>query len=120
MALRVSANLARRLDAVDRVTRRSDLDQRYQLATVLGRQILTKQEMCELTVWQRTVLSWTGVLTIDEWEALALDTQEQLVRETADWLGPASVSSGRDPDDVSHRYKPDRSKIPPAIEGSEA
>lgn len=126
MALRLSSSLSRRLEALTRVTRKSDIGKRYQLATVLGPQVLTEQDMSELTLWQRTVLSWPTIMGVDEWSEAAQDAQLQLVRETGEWLGPAPEEPEMpDPMDVTHRYKPDPARVKPiklpstSTEGSE-
>lgn len=51
------------------------------------------------------------ILPVDEWEALALDAQATLVRETGEWLGPAPVVTSPDPMDVTDRYKPDPARM---------
>ena len=61
-----------------------------------------------------------AILPVDLWEEQALEAQAQLVRETGEWLGPATVVTGPDPMDVTNRYKPDKSRTPPSHRGSEA
>ncbi len=54
------------------------------------------------------------VYDLDEWEARALEAQEQLMRDTGEWLGPPPpVVTGKDPDDVTHLYKPNPALVKP-------
>lgn len=45
------------------------------------------------------------ILSLDVWEAEAQPSQEQLVRDTGNWLGPPVTTTEPDVGDGSHRYR---------------
>lgn len=56
----------------------------------------------------RCVGGWPPILPHDEWEAIAIASQEKLIADTRGYLDeryPTEEYDGADPMDVSHRYK---------------
>lgn len=50
---------------------------------------------------------WPPIMSVAEWSALAVVSQERLVFDTREHLDtPGEVVTGTDPSDVTHRYKP--------------
>lgn len=56
---------------------------------------------------QKPMAAWPPILPLDEWERLAVASQEKLVADTREYLHvrPGDVVVESDPDDVSHKYK---------------
>ena len=56
---------------------------------------------------QKPMASWPPILELDEWERLAVTSQEKLVADTREYLyvRPGDAVLEGNPDSVSHKYK---------------
>lgn len=117
MALRIAASLDRRVDRLAGVARAKRLSVPGGVV-LFGTDELDAQaerlfaELAALPHAERGgYLLVPPILSVDEWEALALDSQEKLASDTSDWLGPPPVVNAPDPADVSDLYKPNPATV---------
>lgn len=112
MRPRVSQTTLKRITKLDAPLREELNRAAYVIALYQGVGTLNEIERAKLTRAQRTVLAWPAILSCDEWEAIAVPSQQELIdasyedRAERSKAHPEPVVTGKDPADVTDRYKP--------------
>lgn len=108
MRARVSQTTLNRLAKLDAPLRTERQRAAYVIALYGG--TVSETERQQFTRAQRTILSWPRIPTMDEWETSAIVLQNKLVADSYEDREDRSkrepVVIGKDPAEVSDRYKP--------------